>query len=228
MPGAIRRFFNESKPEFKGRLLQAVLACLLSLGISATPALAHRRAMGNAAAPTGIAIPNLSHGQMDVVADNMDDILELADRQVPGDPVTRRLQGFVSQQYFLCLRGMVPGSLRDETSPFNECSHAYLAGVHALLMHLRATYGGHPDVRDLVARIGLEMARNNTSLVMCRYSDEPFNTAELISPHWSEIASHPPSPATFGGFALVLAGCACLPWRRRSANSSRGNAGRPT
>jgi hypothetical protein len=44
-----------------------------------------------------------------------------------------------------------------------------------------------------VSKIELEMLSNNASLVLCRYSDEPFNTGEVIAPHWSEIPLHPPA-----------------------------------
>ena len=48
-----------------------------------------------------------------------------------------RLEDYLSLQSFACLWGLVPGSVTDEASPFNECSHAYLAAARALLLHLR-------------------------------------------------------------------------------------------
>ncbi len=76
---------------------------------------------------------------------------------------------------------------QDESSPFNECSHAYLAATRALLLHLQTMPGDRTAVRTLIAKIEREMLNNNASLVMCRYSDEPFNTAERILPHWRDI-----------------------------------------
>jgi hypothetical protein len=38
-----------------------------------------------------------------------------------------RIENYVNLQSFACLWGLVPGSLKDEGSPFNECAHAYLA-----------------------------------------------------------------------------------------------------
>jgi hypothetical protein len=41
---------------------------------------------------------------------------------------------------------------------------------------------------------------------LCRYSDEPFNTNEIIWPHWGMAPFHPPTLAAFGAiFALFAA-----------------------
>jgi hypothetical protein len=130
---------------------------------------------------------------MSVIADNFSAIRELADRQTPSDLILRRLQDYLSLQYFACAWGLMPGSIKDEASPFNECAHAYLAAAQALLLHLRQMPGGDGAVGSLVARIEVEMLQNNTALALCRYSDEPFNTNEVIGPRWREIPFHPPS-----------------------------------
>ncbi len=59
-------------------------------------------------------------------------ILDLAQRQTQTDPTFRRLYNHGNLQYTYCLWGLMPGSLMDEESPFNECSHAYLATTKAL------------------------------------------------------------------------------------------------
>lgn len=155
---------------------------------------------------------------MQVIAANLSAIQDLAERQDPTDLTMRRLQDFVNLQKFACLWGMVPGSLTDEASPFNECAHSYLAGAQALLLHLRQMPGGdRPGVKALVNKIELEMLSDNASLVLCRYSDEPFNTDEVISPHWSSIPRHLPSLATFAAVLSLLAGATVLPLRRAGA-----------
>ncbi len=155
---------------------------------------------------------------MQVIAANLRAIQDLAARQEPTDLTMRRLQDFVNLQKFACLWGMVPGSLTDEASPFNECAHSYLAGARALLMHLRQMPGGdRPGVEALVSRIELEMLSSGASLVLCRYSDEPFNTDEVIAPHWSRIPRHLPSLATFAAVLSLLAGATVLPLRRAGA-----------
>ncbi|QEN89795.1 hypothetical protein FZC33_27315 [Labrys sp. KNU-23] len=195
-----------------GRFIGALLLALL-----ATSAFAHRQAADGDGTGAGIPIPNLTHGQMAVIAANMPDILALADRQTGLDETARRLRAFVDWQYFFCFRGLVPGSLKDEESPFNECSHAYLAGTQALLLELRQTRGDRAEVRALVDKVGLDMVRNNASLVLCRFSGEAFNTADVVSPRWSEVPGHPPSLATFGSLAFLIGGALWLGLRRRTA-----------
>lgn len=202
------------------------LAALLGIGAIAggmlaglaTPASAHRTAQEGAGPEGGIVVPNLSHGQMRVIADNRDAIMDLAARQVPTDPTMRRLEGFIAIQRFACLWGIVPGSVADEGSPFNECAHAYLAGARALLVHLQGMPGDRTETRALVTKVELEMLDHDASLVLCRYSDEPFDTAAIIGPRWRDIPSHGPTSMAFGGTVLAVLGCAWF---------ARGRAGPP-
>ena len=71
----------------------------------------------------GSRFASLTHGQMAVIADNLSAIRSLADERTPGDLVMWRLRDYVNLQLFACLWGAVPGSVRDEASPFNECAH---------------------------------------------------------------------------------------------------------
>jgi hypothetical protein len=187
---------------------------------TSSPAWAHREATGRAAPAESISIPNLAHGQMAVIADNRTAILDLAAQQMPTDPTMRRLEAFINLQFFDCFWGLVPGSVEDEGSPFNECSHAYLAATRALLLHLQDMPGDRTSVRALVAKIENEMLGNNASLVLCRYSDEPFNTAERIPPHWGEIPFHLPSLMTFSGLALLVGGLAAAGLARAFRSSA--------
>ena len=191
------------------------LVGLFMFAEAALPAWAHHARSNQSAAPDGISIPSLSHGQMQVIADNLSGIQDLAARQDPTDLAMRRLQDFVNLQHFACLWGIVPGTLTDEASPFNECAHSYLAGAQALLLHLREMPGSQRTRVDaLVNKIELEILSANASLITCRYSDEPFNTNEVIPPHWSEIPFHAPSLLTFAAIASLLAGATVLPMRR--------------
>lgn len=205
----------------KGPTAPSALLCLLGLAalwaLLTAPCWAHGRTAPSNPGANGVSIPNLSHGQMSVISNNLNAILGAADLEYAPDPTTQKLQSFVSLQYFSCLRSWVPGSLTDEESPFNECTHAYLAGARALLMHLKTLPGRRPGIRALAAKIELEMLENNTSLVLCRYSDEPFNSAEVLSPHWSDIPSHPPSMAAFGSVVIVLVLSGFFLVRRRRA-----------
>jgi hypothetical protein len=197
------------------RLLAALIATLIALGTS--PSQAHRIAASGGPPPDGIAIPSLTHGQMAVIAENLSAIRALANARVGFDMTTWRLEDYLSLQSFACLWGVVPGSITDEESPFNECAHAYLAAARALLLHLsEAPRADREAVDALIGKIEAEMLVNGASLTLCRFSDEPFNTNEIIFPRWSEVPLHPPS-AAFAAFVLVvIGGAAWGAWPRRS------------
>src|SRR6185369_1941067 len=182
------------------RGLAAIASLILWLGLAMTPAAAHRATIGSG---DGLPIPSLTHGQMAVIATNRGAILDLADRQVFQDETFYRLRNFIDLQYLHCFWGLVPGS-GDEESPFNECSHAYLSATQALLLHMREMKGDQSATRALIKKIEFEMLLNNASLVLCRYSDEPFNTADVIEPHWPELFSHWPSLVSLTGAGLSL------------------------
>jgi hypothetical protein len=158
---------------------------LLLLGLAGS-ASAHHRSTQQALIAGGIRVPSLTHGQMEVIATNKAAILGLAERQAHADDVLKRLLNFVNIQFSFCLWGLVPGSLVDDASPFNECGHAYLAATRSLLGHMQLT-ADSPAVDALTAKIDREMLQNNASLTLCRYSDESFSTAQVIYPHWSDI-----------------------------------------
>ncbi len=179
----------------------AMAALILCLAASTAPAFAHRTSVGSTA---GLPVPSLTHGQMAVIADNRSAILDLADRQPFEDATFLRLRNYYDLQYLACFRGLVPGSITDEESPFNECSHAYLSAAQALLLHMQDMRGDQTAVRVLIKKIDLQMIANHTSLVLCRYSEEPFNTADVIMPHWGDIPFHGPTLFTLSGASLVI------------------------
>jgi len=179
----------------------AFAAALLFL--SAQPTQAHRITARDGPPPEGISIPSLTHGQMAVIADNLSAIRALASGRIGFDMTTWRLEDYLNLQSFACFWGLAPGAIVDEESPFNECAHAYLAAGRALLMQLRAAPGvNHKAAEALIQKIEVEMLANGASLNLCRFSDEPFNTNEVIWPHWRAIPSHPP---TLAAFAALLA-----------------------
>jgi hypothetical protein len=130
----------------------------------------------------GVAIPAITHGEMLVVAKYRAEILDLAARKPRTDPTLRRLAGFVSLQHFACFWGLIPGSLSDETSPFNECSHAYVAGARALLAHMVAMPGDRSSAKALEARIETEIASDPAFSVLCSNSSETFDSGIIIGP----------------------------------------------
>ncbi len=201
--------------------LAAWLIAGLGLMEAAGPAWAHREARGGSPAESAIVIPNLSHGQMSVIAANKAAIMNLADLQIPTNSIMRRLEGYINIQQFTCMWGVMPGSVHDEASPFNECAHAYLAATRALLVHLQTMPGDRTAVQILVTKVQTEMLLNRTALVMCQYSDEPFNTGEVIAPHWREIPRHPPTAITLAGLALVASSGAWAVRRKKASHDAR-------
>lgn len=205
-------------------MVRAMMVAVIAFVISALPAWAHRAATARTGADGAIVIPNLSHGQMRAIADNAAAIMSMADRQDPTDPTMRRLQSFVSLQRFACAWGLMPGSVTDEDSPFNECAHAYLAATRALLIHIRAMPGNAAEKSTLVGKVQTQMLEDGASLILCRFSDESFNTADYVAPHWADILSHPPTALALGGMTAVIAGSALFGARWKGSTRSTSGA----
>jgi hypothetical protein len=197
----------------KARRSISLLVAVVSI-LAVSPADAHHQ--GSSDGPIrGVAILAISHGEMPIVAKYRSQVLDLAARQPVTDPTLRRLTGFVSLQTFACFWGLVPGSIADEQSPFNECSHAYLAGVRELLVHMTVMPGNQSAARELEARMDAEIAANPNRNVVCSNSGEIFDSADVIGPDWRLAPLHVPTVLTFSGFvALVVAGFAVAGRRR--------------
>ena len=185
------------------RLFAALVAALCIL--AGSPSQAHRISSHSGPPPEGVSIPSLTHGQMTVIRDNLPAIKALASARLGFDLTTWRLEDYLYLQSFACLWGIVPRSITDEDSPFNECSHAYLAAGRALLLQLSKEPGAdHKSIDAPISKIEVEMLADGASMNLCRYSDEPFNTNEIIWPHWGMAPFHAPTVAAFGAvFALI-------------------------
>jgi hypothetical protein len=200
-----------------------LIAALVML--AAPPSQAHRISTRSGPPPEGVSIPSLTHGQMAVISDNLSAIRALASARAGFDLTTWRLEDYLNLQSFACLWGLVPGSITDENSPFNECAHAYLAAGRALLLQLaHEPDADHKSIDALISKIEAEMLADGASMNLCRYSDEPFNTNEVIWPHWGMAPSHPPTLAALGAvFALFAAGAFAL-FPRTTPGRARGVA----
>jgi hypothetical protein len=206
------------------RRLVVLLAALLVLGTM--PSEAHRIPVRGGPPPDGIPVPSLTHGQMVVISDNLSAIRQLARARIGFDMTTWRLEDYLNLQSFACLWGLVPGGITDEGSPFNECAHAYLAAGRALLLQLRDAPGADRNAVDaLIRKIEVEMLANSASLTLCRYSDEPFNTNQIIYPRWSELPLHPPTAAFAALVLVVIGGGAWVARPRRSMRHQREGTG---
>ena len=170
----------------------------------ATPVQAHSGS--STPPPPGIQIPSLTHGQMAVIARHRGDILALAQAQTVTDPTFRRLYNHGNLQYTYCLWGLMPGSLNDEESPFNECSHAYLAAAKALLTYMATMPSAERDAKALISDIDAEMVQSGASWILCQFSGETFSTGAVIEPRWREVLFHLPSLAVLVATIAALIG----------------------
>ena len=147
-------------------------------------------------------IANLTHGQMQAMAKWRGPILALADQVLWPDRDLRRLLQREGNQHFWCAFGMMPRSVEDEASPFNECTHAYLATDREILLQIVKAGDRVEDARILKERISLDMLADADALMGCQYSAESFNTASTVYPDPLGIPFHAPTALTI--FALVL------------------------
>ncbi|OCI92003.1 hypothetical protein A6U86_21075 [Rhizobium sp. AC27/96] len=173
----------------KRRLQNRVLLTILCIILSSWPTLLSAHG-GSSGSQAGIPIPSLTHGEMAVMAPYYGRIIAIAEDVSDTDETFRRLLNFAQIQRAYCLWGMMPGSVSDEESPFNECSHAYLAAAKAVLLKMRTMKGDAVSVADLASEIDTALVRNNLSLVLCQFSSENFNTADLIRPKPADIVRH--------------------------------------
>ncbi len=150
---------------------------------------------------------------MAVISHYGGDILALAGRHTRPDDDFRRILNYARIQKTYCAWGLVPGSVTDEASPFNECSHAYLAAVSDILRRMMGEPHRAAEIDLLAVRINRSMLINGAALQLCRFSGETFNTASTLKPDWAGVPFHPESLATFGLLGLFVLGGSALAWR---------------
>ncbi|MGJ5197039.1 hypothetical protein [Bradyrhizobium sp. HKCCYLRH1030] len=198
-----------------------VVMLMAALIIAVAPAQAHHMPKPEGT-QLGHSVPAIGHGEMLVVARYRSAILDLAQHQMRTDPTMRRLMGYVSLQHFACWWGLVPGSLTDEASPFNECSHADMAGTRALLTHLSTMPGAQSQARALEERIASEIAADPAFAALCSNSDETFDSGVIIGPEWRMAPSHIPTILT--GLSLLVLAAACVSLLARCLRSENPSA----
>ncbi len=197
------------------KLNSFVVAVLLLLCGAIAPSAAHHSEIRRINGTDGIVIPSITHGQMAVLAAYRSEILAFADSQMPATREMRRLQGYINIQYSACVWGLMPGTVTDEDSPFNECAHAYLAATRALLLELQGEVARRPAVTQLVAQIERDMLEATASLALCVHSDESFNTDDVILPVWTDVRGHLPSVLAITRVVLAICGIVLVMVRRK-------------
>ena len=119
----------------------------------------------------------------------------------------RRVLNYARIQKAWCLWGLAPGAIADEESPFNECSHAYLAAARSLLDTMRQGAGYDAPAERLGQTVDRELVYAGAP-VLCGFSGENFDTASHVVPRWRDIPRHPPSLIPFAGAAVFMVGAA--------------------
>ncbi|MDB5523530.1 MAG: hypothetical protein JWM58_1293 [Rhizobium sp.] len=147
---------------------------------------------------------------MAILANYRTEILALADKVRQPEPTLRALLRYTSMQHSECLWGLMPGSLTDEESPFNECLHADLAATKAIILRLRKPPQIASEASVLVSRIDYDMALTGAAFIGCQYSGEEFNTAEFVRPHWNALPGHLPSLIALIALFAVRLGSLCI------------------
>jgi hypothetical protein len=180
-----------------------VLAVALALP-TATTALAHA-GQPPAGPDGGIPIGGITHGQMQGLARFSAEVVALAARQHVRDEAFQRVLNHARLQKAWCAWGLMPRAVSDESSPFNVCSHAYLAATRDVLMRMSALPARSPAVDDLVRRVEQAMIGNGAGLELCQFSALGFSTGALLAPDWAAALRHPASFFSLAGLALALA-----------------------
>lgn len=182
--------------------LAALILILILLGASAMQASAHRT--DGPRNETGIPITAITHGEMAIIERHVGDIFAVAGAVRDADPTFLTLLRYARLQYADCLWGLVPTSISDEASPFNECSHAYLAAAKEVLLRMRDMTVVQGQANEIVSRISYEAALEGAAFVGCIYSGEGFNTADIVRPQWHDVPFHPPTLlALVGAFGFL-------------------------
>jgi hypothetical protein len=184
------------------------LAALILLFLASAPAnaLAHRT--DGPRNDTGVPITSITHGEMAIIDRHVSAVFALSGRVRDADRNFMTLARYAQLQYADCLWGLVPGSISDEESPFNECSHAYLAAAKEILLKMRDMPSVAREANQIASRISYEAALEGAAFVGCIYSGEGFNTADRVRPQWHDVPFHLPTLLTLAsafGFLPLMA-----------------------
>lgn len=172
-------------------------ALILLFFASAASALAHRT--DGPRNLTGIPITAITHGEMAIIDRHVSDIFALSGSVRNADKNFLTLSRYAQLQFADCLWGLVPMGISDEESPFNECSHAYLAAAKELLLKMQNLPAVAREANEITSRISYEAALEGAAFVGCIYSGEGFNTADRVRPQWHDVPFHPPTLLTLAG-----------------------------
>lgn len=186
---------------------------------TAGPGVAFAHSSGSGDGPrAGLPIPPISHGEMMLVDEQLDEIVALAERQAASDGPMRRLYNHYGVQFAYCFWGLAPGSVTREDSPFNPCAHAYLATAKQLLVVMSREPASSVAAHAILDRLEARRRATPEAGEICSSSGETFDTAAVVRPRLTEVVRDPAFTFIAAGAMLVLAsgGLAASSMRRPS------------
>ena len=187
MPPATVQMFFHTSPELGLRLVSDPDTAAVAFTGSRAAGLALKAAADQAGRPIYLELSSLNP------------IFVLAGAVRGAEPEFLTLVRYGELQYSNCLWGLVPASISDEESPFNECSHAYLAAAKEVLLRMRAMPAMGPRAGEIASRISYEAALEGAAFIGCVYSGEGFNTADIVRPQWHDVPFHLPTVLSLAG-----------------------------
>lgn len=206
-----------------GRLARvaAVVAFMSGPGV----AFAHSGGAGGGP-PAGLPIPAISHGEMALVDERLDEIVALAKRQAATDGSMRRLYNHYGVQFAYCFWGLAPGGVTREDSPFNACAHAYLATAKQLLVVMSREPASSGAATEILERLEARKLVTPEAGEICSSSGDSFDTASLVRPQLAEVVRDPACAFLALGSVLVVAsgGLAASSMRRPARKPGSSSA----
>ncbi|HVI27053.1 hypothetical protein [Hansschlegelia sp.] len=177
-------------------------------------------------AKNGLPIAAISHGEMAIIDQHLDDIVELARAQAATDGPMRRLMNHFGVQYAYCGWGLAPGGVMREDSPFNPCAHAYLAAAKELLLAMTRAPASRTRALEILERIERRRTASPQAGEICSSSGDTFTTGAIVRPRLADVASDPITASLGFGFVFLVAGgiLAATAARRRSPEQDRMRA----
>ncbi|WP_377296148.1 hypothetical protein [Rhizobium sp. SGZ-381] len=204
------------------------LVLLLLLLVPIAPSVSHAHGFDAPEDQSGYAIPSIDHAAMRVIAPYRDRIIPLARQAAATDAELSALLLHNQMQSANCLWLLVPGSLTDEENPFNECAHADMAGLKAMLERLSLLPQTQGAARAVISDLDHDMVLAGTSFVLCAFAKESFNTASQVRPDWGAVSAYLVDRygSVFGLAAalaaICLTGILTLRWLRSAPIDRRG------
>ncbi|MDR4306597.1 hypothetical protein IHQ68_08200 [Chelatococcus sambhunathii] len=195
---------------FRGRFVRVIRAVAVAAAFSAPGAALAHSGGPVPSAEGGLPIAPISHGEMAIINQHLDEIVALAKVQTATEGPVRRLTNHFGVQFAYCGWGLAPGAVSREDSPFNPCAHAYLAAAKELLLAMADAPESRRRASAILERIDARRAASPEAGVICSSSGNMFNTAAIVRPKIADVVRDPATASAGVGLFLLFAGAAAV------------------